>query len=304
MAPGDVFDVEQCSDIAYVDTGMYDTGEYGSVYVVDADRPAIVDTGIGTNYERILGALDERGIAQDELAAILVTHVHLDHAGGAGYIAEACPNADVYVHEIGAPHLVDPERLVEGTKKAVGDQWQHYVEPKPLPEDRIVELEDGDEVDLGSRTLTAHHAPGHAPHQVVYEDHADDAVFTADAAGIWVPSQDRVRETSPPPNFDLEQAVTDVELIRRLDPDVLLYAHFGPGPDDVDAVLRQYEQVLRDWVETVKHEVVERGSEEAAIDHLSATTDVETVWGEQKAREETAMNVRGVLHYLKTRENE
>jgi glyoxylase-like metal-dependent hydrolase (beta-lactamase superfamily II) len=304
MAPGDVFDVEQCSDIAYVDTGMYDTGEYGSVYVVDADRPAIVDTGIGTNYERILGALAERGIAQDELAAILVTHVHLDHAGGAGYIAEACPNADVYVHEIGAPHLVDPERLVEGTKKAVGDQWQHYVEPKPLPEDRIVELEDGDEVDLGSRTLTAHHAPGHAPHQVVYEDHADDAVFTADAAGIWVPSQDRVRETSPPPNFDLEQAVTDVELIRRLDPDVLLYAHFGPGPDDVDAVLRQYEQVLRDWVETVKHEVVERGSEEAAIDHLSATTDVETVWGEQKAREETAMNVRGVLHYLKTRENE
>ncbi|MXR21723.1 MBL fold metallo-hydrolase [Halobacterium bonnevillei] len=304
MAPGDVFDVEQCSDIAYVDTGMYDTGEYGSVYVVDADRPAIVDTGIGTNYERILGALDERGIARDELAAILVTHVHLDHAGGAGYVAEACPNADVYVHEIGAPHLVGPERLVEGTKKAVGDQWQHYVEPKPLSEDRIVELEDGDEVDLGSRTLTAHHVPGHAPHQVVYEDHADDAVFTADAAGIWVPSQDRVRETSPPPNFDLEQAITDVELIRRLDPDVLLYAHFGPGPDDVDAVLRQYEQVLRDWVETVKHEVVERGSEEAAIDHLSVTTDVETVWGEQKAREETAMNVRGVLHYLKTRENE
>jgi glyoxylase-like metal-dependent hydrolase (beta-lactamase superfamily II) len=301
MAPGDVFDVEQCSDIAYVDTGMYDTGEYGSVYVVDADRPAIVDTGIGANYERILGALDECSIAQDELAAILVTHVHLDHAGGAGYLAEACPNADVYVHEIGAPHLVDPERLVEGTKEAVGDQWQHYVEPKPLPKDRIVELEDGDEVDLGSRTLTAHHAPGHAPHQVVYEDHADDAVFAADAAGIWVPSQDRVRETSPPPNFDLEQAITDVELIRRLDPDVLLYAHFGPGPEDVDAVLRQYEQVLRDWVETVKHEAVERGSEEAAIDHLSATTTVDEVWGEQKASEETAMNVRGVLHYLKTR---
>ncbi|MFB6271027.1 MAG: MBL fold metallo-hydrolase [Halobacterium sp.] len=304
MAIGDVFDVEECSNVSYVDTGMYDTAEYGSVYVIDAERPAIVDTGIGTNYERVLAALDDCGIAADDLAAILVTHVHLDHAGGAGYVADECPNADVYVHEIGARHLVDPERLVEGTKEAVGDQWQYYVEPKPVPEERIVELSDGDSVDLGSRELTVHHAPGHAPHQVVYEDHADDAVFTADAAGIWIPSLGVVRETSPPPNFDLEQCVTDVELIRRLDPDVLLYAHFGPGPDAVDEVLREYEQVLRDWVETVKREVVERGSEEAAIDHLTATTEVEHVWGEHKARAETAMNVRGVLHYLKTRGNE
>ncbi|MCG1004160.1 MULTISPECIES: MBL fold metallo-hydrolase [Halobacterium] len=302
MAPGDVFDVEQCSDISYVDTGMYDTGEYGSVYVVDADRPAIVDTGIGTNYERVLDALAECGIEREDLEAILVTHVHLDHAGGAGFIAEECPNADVYVHEIGARHLVDPSRLVEGTKEAVGDQWQYYVEPEPVPEDRVVELEDGDTVDLGSRELTAHHAPGHAPHQVVFEDHADDAVFTADAAGIWVPEQDRVRETSPPPNFDLEQCVTDAELIRRLDPDILLYAHFGPGPDDVDAVLRQYEQVLREWVETVEREVVERGSEEAAADHLAGTNEVWQVWGDHKAEAETKMNVRGVLHYLKTRE--
>ena len=304
MAIGDVFDVEECSNVSYVDTGMYGTAEYGSVYVLDADRPAIVDTGIGTNYERVLAALDECGISENDLDAILVTHVHLDHAGGAGYIAAECPNADVYVHEIGASHLAAPERLVEGTKDAVGDQWQYYVEPEPVPEDRIVELADGDSIDLGSRELTAHHAPGHASHQVVYEDHADDAVFTADAAGIWIPDLEMVRETSPPPNFDLEQAITDAELLRRLDPEVLLYAHFGPGPDDVDAALRQYEQVLRDWVGTVEREVVERGSEAAAIDHLTATTDVEYVWGEHKARAETAMNVRGVLHYLKSRGNE
>ena len=301
MSPGDVFDVEPCPGVSYVDTGMYDTAEYGSVYVIDADRPAIVDTGIGTNHERILDALDEQGIERADLEAILVTHVHLDHAGGAGYLAEACPNADVYVHEVGARHLVDPDRLVEGTKQAVGDQWQYYVEPEPVPEDRIVELTDGDTVDLGSRELTAHHAPGHAPHQVVFEDHSCDAVFTADAAGIWVPEQDRVRETSPPPNFDLEQCIDDVEMLRRLEPETLLYAHFGPGPDDTDAVLKQYEQVLRDWVDAVEAEVVERGSEEATIDHFAATTEVQYVWGEHKAQAETAMNVRGVLHYLKNR---
>jgi glyoxylase-like metal-dependent hydrolase (beta-lactamase superfamily II) len=302
MAPGDVFDVEQCDGISYVDTGMYDTAEYGSVYVIDAERPAVVDTGIGTNHERILAALDEQGIAREDLEAILVTHVHLDHAGGAGFLAEQCPNADVYVHEIGARHLVDPEALVEGTKEAVGEQWQYYVDPKPVTEDRIVELTDGDSIDLGSRELTAHHAPGHAPHQVVYEDHAADAVFTADAAGIWIPAQERVRETSPPPNFDLEQCITDVELIRRLDPDVLLYAHFGPGPSETDVVLREYEQVLRDWVEAVEREVVERGSEEAAVDHFVGTNEVEYIWGEHKAQAETAMNVRGVLHYLKNRD--
>ncbi|MFB6071412.1 MAG: MBL fold metallo-hydrolase [Halobacterium sp.] len=299
MAIGDVFDVERCPGVSYVDTGMYDTAEYGSVYVIDADRPAVVDTGIGTNYERVLAALEERGIEPGDLAAILVTHVHLDHAGGAGFLAEACPNADVYVHEAGARHLVDPGRLVEGTKRAVGDQWRYYTEPEPVPGDRVVELTDGDAVDLGSRELTAHHAPGHAPHQVVFEDHSCDAVFTADAAGIWIPSQGRIRETSPPPNFHLEQCVDDVEMIRRLDPDVLLYAHFGPGPEDADAVLREYENVLRDWVDAVEREVVERQSEEAAIDHFAATNEVGDVWGEAKAREETAMNVRGVLRYLK-----
>jgi len=288
--------------ISYVDTGMYDTEAYGSVYVVDADRPAVVDTGIGTNYERILEALDEAGIGRDELAAILVTHVHLDHAGGAGFLADACPNAEVYVHEVGAPHLVDPERLVEGTKRAVGDQWEFYTDPQPVPAERIVELTDGDTVDLGSRELTVHHAPGHAPHQVVYEDHSCDAVFTADAAGIWVPAKEQVRETSPPPNFDLEQCVTDVEMIRRIDPDVLLYAHFGPGPAETDAVLKQYEQVLREWVDAVEAEVVERGSETATADHFAATNEVAGVWGDRKAEAETKMNVRGVLHYLKNRE--
>jgi glyoxylase-like metal-dependent hydrolase (beta-lactamase superfamily II) len=302
MSIGDVFDVEQCPGISYVDTGMYDTEAYGSVYVVDADRPAVVDTGIGTNYERILEALDEAGIGRDELAAILVTHVHLDHAGGAGFLADACPNAEVYVHEVGAPHLVDPERLVEGTKRAVGDQWEFYTDPQPIPAERIVELTDGDTVDLGSRELTVHHAPGHAPHQVVYEDHSCDAVFTADAAGIWVPAKEQVRETSPPPNFDLEQCVTDVEMIRRIDPDVLLYAHFGPGPAETDAVLKQYEQVLREWVDAVEAEVVERGSETATADHFAATNEVAGVWGDRKAEAETKMNVRGVLHYLKNRE--
>ena len=302
MAPGDVFEVEAATDVYYVDTGMYGTAEYGAVYILDAERPAVVDTGIGTNKEYLFDALETVGIDLADLEVIAPTHVHLDHAGGAGFLAEKAPNAEVYVHEIGARHLVDPSYLVEGTKAAVGDQWQFYVEPKPVPEDRITELTDGDVIDLGDHELEAIHAPGHAPHQVIFHDEPDRAVYVADAAGIWVPSLQGIRETTPPPNFDLELALDDVDTIAALDPNVLLYPHFGPVDEDVQDVLEEYETVLSDWVDAVDEQVDALGDEDAVIEHFVETNEMEDTWGSLKARAETGMNVRGVLHYLKSRD--
>ena len=297
MAIGDVVSVEagQCTDVRYVDTGMYGTADYGSVYVVDAERPAVVDTGIGTNHERILAALRASGIERDAPLAIAVTHVHLDHAGGAGLLAEAFPNATVYVHEIGARHLVDPTRLVEGTKRAVGDQWTFYTEPVPVDADRVVELTDGDRIDLGDRGLVAHHAPGHAPHQVVFEYPAAEAVFTADAAGIWVPALDAVKETSPPPNFDLEACLADTRTIEALDPETLLFAHFGPR--ETGDLLADYRETLTEWVEAVRERRAEL-DDGALQDHFADRAETASVWGERKARAETKMNVRGVCTML------
>jgi len=298
MEPGEVQTVTtgECTDLYCVDTGMYDTAEYGAVYVLDAERPAIVDTGIGTNYEYVLDAMDEAGVAPDDLNVIAVTHVHLDHAGGAGFLAEACPNAEVYVHESGARHLADPSRLWEGTKQAVGDQIEFYTEPDPVPESRITTLEDGDVIDLGDHELVTHHAPGHAPHQVVFEDPANDAVFTADAAGIWVPSIDQITETTPPPQFDLEAALADAEMLVAMDRETLLFAHFGPKP--ADGVLAEYTDVLTDWVQAVERKREELGDDDAVIDYFVEETEMDRVWGERKARGETSMNVRGVLTYL------
>ena len=300
MGIGDVSAVEGVPDCYYVDTGMYDTPEYGAVYVLDAERPAIVDAGIGTNYERILEALREVGIAPGDLAVIALTHVHLDHAGGAGFLA-AETGAEVLVHESGSKFLVDPDRIWEGTKRAVGDQIEHYAKPDPVPATRIEPLHDGATVDLGDVRLDVYHAPGHAFHQVVFHDPVGEAVFVGDAAGIYVPARDAVRETSPPPGFDLEQVVADARMVSRLDPETLCYAHFGDAP--ADQRIAEYVDVITRWVEAIAEKRRELPDDDAVVEHFVASSDVGEVWGEAKAESEVAMNVRGVLHYLDERES-
>ncbi|WP_226482467.1 MBL fold metallo-hydrolase [Natrinema amylolyticum] len=306
MEVGDVREVTtgDCSDLYYLDTGMYDTNEYGAVYIIDDERPAVVDTGIGTNYDLLREALVEVGIDEDDLEVIAVTHVHLDHAGGAGFLAADCPNADVYVPSLGADHLADPSRLVAGTKQAVGDQWEYYVEPEPVPEDRIVAIDDGDVIDLGTHELRVHGAPGHAPHQVVFEDPVNDAVFVADAAGIWVPEIEEIRETSPPSNFDLEQCLDDIETLKEIDPDVFCYPHFGPRyvGDDVERALEEYATVLKEWVDAVAAKRRELEDDDAVIEYFADASEMTDVWGDEKASEEAKLNTRGVLGYLDHRE--
>lgn len=302
MAIGDVRAVTtgDCTDLYLVDTGMYDTDSYGAVYLLDAERPAIVETGIGTHHDRILDALSELDIERAEIDVIAVTHLHLDHAGGAGFLAESCPNATVCAHDIGVPHLTDPQRLAAGTKEVVGDLWGFYAEPKPVPDERVRELTDGDRIDLGDHELVVRHAPGHAPHQVVYYDPANDAVFTGDAAGVWVPEREYVKETTPPWGFGLEAALADLETILAFDPKTLLYTHFGPHSSP-GTVLDEYGTVLAEWVETVESTRTELGSDEAVVEHFVETTEMGEIWGDAMARPVAAVDARGVLHYLTER---
>ena len=303
METGDVREVGHgTTDLHYAETGMFGIEGYSSVYLLDAEEPAVVETGIGTEWEAIVGAMESVGIDPDELAYVAPTHVHLDHAGGAGYLAEACPNAEVVIHEIGAPHLVDPGRLWEGTKRAVGDQIRHYAEPKPVPEERIRAVADGEVVDLGDHELEVHHAPGHAPHQVVYRDPANDAVFTADAAGIYVPDLDAVKPTTPPPNFDVPQAVADTRAIADLDPAVLCYSHFGPQP--TGDRLAEHERALTEFAALVEERRERLGDDEAVVERSVEEVDpaLAAAWDEERARAVAEMDVRGILRYLDTRE--
>lgn len=296
MARGELETVSGAEGLFYYDTGMYDVDEYGSVYVVDAASPAVIDTGIGMNREGLFDAIDE-ALSGNEPAYVLPTHAHLDHAGGAGYLAQRYPDATVLAHERAVPHLIDPERLVEGTKAAVGEQWKYYVEPAPIPDDRVESLEDGDVVDLGDRTLDVHEAPGHAPHQVVFHDRREDAVFTGDAAGIYVREPDEIRVTSPPPQFHAKQCIDDVNAIQELEPELLCFGHFGPRRYDPD-LLDEYKRTIVEWVEAVKRKRAELDDDEAVVEHFVEHARIVDVWGTEKSRAEMWLNTRGVLAYL------
>ena len=298
MGRGDLQEVTagDSSELYYVDVGLFDSPAYGSVYLLDGDEPALVDTGTGHSYEVVLGALADLGIDREALSAILLTHVHLDHAGGASPLSRACPNADVYVHGSGAQFLREPAQLWAGTEAVVGDRIEYYREPDPIPDSRLVELADGDRVRLGGRRLDVHRAPGHAFHQVVYHDRGSDGVFTADAAGIYVPALDRVLPTSPPPGFDLDSCLDDVAMLEGLGPTALYYAHFGDQPTGDRLV--GYRDRLREWVETVATRRAELGDDEAVAEHFADRVDTTGVWGPTHARGEARMNVAGVLGYL------
>lgn len=254
-----------CSGVHVVDTQLLGLPGVMSAYVVDAERPAVVDPGAPASVEPLLDGLAALGVEPGDVAEILVTHVHLDHAGATGALARACGNATVRVHERGHPFLTDADRLgrlVESARRAMGDVADQYGEPDPVPADRCEPLADGDRVDLGDRHLDVVYAPGHAPHQVCLLDSRDRALFAADAAGMYLAGE--LYATTPAPDFDLEASLATLDRLLDVDPSVLAYAHFG-ARTDATAALDAYRELLPAWVEAVEAAAAEHGPDREAV---------------------------------------
>jgi len=184
---------------------------------------------------------------------VAVTHIHLDHAGGVGDVAAAFPEASVYVHQRGARHLVDPTRLVDSAAMVYGDLLDSlYGRLTPTPAERVVVLEDGDEIVVSAnRTLTTVDSPGHAKHHLALHDSESGLLFAGDAVGVRLPDVGILRPATPPPDFDLDQAITSLRRFAARRPAGIALAHFGLVPDPAE-ILDEAEGTLRQWAEVAE----------------------------------------------------
>jgi glyoxylase-like metal-dependent hydrolase (beta-lactamase superfamily II) len=222
-------------------------------YLIEGDAPVLVETGSQSSIAVLLGALDELGLGPEDLAGVAVTHIHLDHAGGVGDVAKAFPSATVYVHEKGARHLVDPTRLVRSAGMVYGALLDSlYGRLEPTAPERIHVLEDGEDIVVSpTRVLTTVDSPGHAKHHLALHDSQSGILFVGDAVGVRLPDAGVLRPATPPPDFDLDLAITSLHKFVDRNPAQVALAHSGLVPDPIDT-LHEAEGILRQWAEVAE----------------------------------------------------
>jgi len=284
----------------------------GSYLLAGENELAIIDPGPGSMLEPLLAAIREAGFDPQDVTHVLATHVHLDHAGAAGSLTRLLPKAQVYVHGLGAPHLIDTTKVVASATRIFGERTQLLwgaIEPTPFERLRIIE--GGDILNVAGRRLEVHYTPGHAVHHVIFFDAHSGEMFVGDVAGVRLPGVDYIRPPTPPPDLDLEAWSESMELVKRLQPEVMYMGHFG-GAKNPPEHLERLREKLYAWGEFVL-EAMRNGKGEAEIITLlieSTQPELQRAAGDAHAlqRYEIATNypmtVQGYMRYWRKKHPE
>ncbi len=248
--------VEIEEKIYLVDLETAGTREFVASYILRGDKVVVVEAGPITSAGHLLAALKELGVRQNQVSYIVLSHIHLDHGGGAGLLMKHLPKARLLVHERGARHLVNPNKLWIQSQDALVEIAQEYGEPEPVPEERIVIGAEDMILDLGQNLkLKVLETVGHASHHLSYYEMSNEMIFTGDSAGIYLRNLDLIVPTTPAP-FYLDTALNSLEKLISLRPRTLCYSHFGKANNAVDN-LQTYKRQLMLWLSIVRNELRE-----------------------------------------------
>jgi glyoxylase-like metal-dependent hydrolase (beta-lactamase superfamily II) len=240
-------------DVFQIDTKMAGHDGITAGYLIRGSHPCLVETGTAPSAPVVRTALDALGVGAADLATIVVTHIHLDHAGGVGDMAGFYPDAEIVVHERGARHLADPSRLMASARLVYGEALDGlFGALAPTPAGRIRAVDETGSIDLGDgRRLDSHYAPGHAKHHVGLLDSASGDLYVGDAAGVYLPETGDLRAATPPPDFDLDIALASLRLFAALRAERLLFSHYGPL-GAVQQTLERSAEEIQVWVEETR----------------------------------------------------
>jgi glyoxylase-like metal-dependent hydrolase (beta-lactamase superfamily II) len=284
-------------------------GVIAAYLLEDSGERALIETGPSSTLGTLLVGLESIGVSPDSLSKLIVTHIHLDHAGAVGTLVQRYPQLELHVHEIGAGHMANPTALLKSATRIYGDQMERlWGEVAPVPPDRIRTLEEGDHIMIGNRRLDVLYTPGHASHHVIFHDATREGVFAGDVAAIRMQGFDYVLPPTPPPDIDLEQWDRSLERIRELHAKTLYIAHFGAFAD-VESHLSQTHERLHGWSEVVQA-AMKRGLERGDIRQVlqaHAVREITEMTGDEGAVEEYAMagpfgmSADGYLRYFRNK---
>lgn len=232
-------------EIELLDLCLHGRARSTAAFLIRGRSNVLVETGPGSTLPQLLEQLDR---AVDRLDWIVVTHIHLDHAGALGALAARFPEARIGVHPLGARHLIDPSRLWASAQRVYGAQTERlWGGMEPVAAERIVTLDDRARIELDDGCLSVLHTPGHARHHLSLLDETSGSLFAGDAIGIQHPASPVIRPTVPPPDFDLGLALASIERIAGLAPTALWLTHFGAAHGRAVGVCEQASEALRRW---------------------------------------------------------
>lgn len=246
---------------------------------------ALIDPGPTSCLQALESALTDLGLRLEDVRSVLLTHIHLDHAGATGTLLARLPQAVAYVHERGAPHMIDPTKLLASATRLYGANMDRFWgEFRPVPADRLKSLSGGERIDLAGRTLDVAYTPGHASHHVSYLDLSNGQAFAGDTAGIRV-AKNYIKAPTPPPDIDLELWEKSLAIYDAWRPSSLVLTHFGVVENPVDH-LRQFRGVLSRQAAFVKATLEQDGTDEERIRRFSddMRNDARRVLSEEDAK--------------------
>ena len=246
--------------------------ERTGTYVVQEEKLTLIETCASPSIPYILEGLKQLDISLEEIKYIIVTHIHLDHAGGAGLLMQKCPNAKLVVHPKGAKHLADPSRLIQGARAVYGDQFDELFDPiVPVPEEKLIVKGDEETLEIGEHcTLTFYNTPGHANHHFSIFDPVSNGIFTGDTVGIQYKQVEKFGfqlflPTTTPNQFDPEKMTRSMKKIKDMNVSRIYFGHFGMTKN-VQEVYRQLGEWIPFFAETGE-QVMKEGK---GIDDISA----------------------------------
>lgn len=247
----------------------------GTALLESDGHRAIVDPGPGSTLDTLKKQLRPHGISVSDLDAVLLTHIHLDHAGATGALVRENPKLAVYVHRLGAPHMIDPSKLLASAARLWPDNLQQlFGEAVPVPAENLHIMEGGETIALGSRKIEVAYTPGHASHHVSYFEDAEGVAFIGDTTGIKIEGHSYVMPATPPPDIDLRIWEGSFAAILEHKPKRLFLTHFGFS-ENPSAHIAQFRERLHRWMDMTVKILQSAPNDEGAMESFMAQARVE-----------------------------